>query len=80
MLKAWLKPWLEEVYTVIGNIEGKLANLQAMQQKLQADSARAVIEKTFEDPKQAAAHCITEVVVIRVKLDELRANIFVPTK
>jgi len=54
VLKVRLKPWLEESYMVIGNVEGKLASLQATQQKLQADSTRAVTEQTTEDMKQAA--------------------------
>ena len=31
MLKVWLKPWLDESYSVTAFIEGKLANLQATQ-------------------------------------------------
>lgn len=80
VLKARLKPWLDEVFTVIGNIEDKLATLQAAQQKLQADSAGAVTEKKVEDAKQAAAQCMAEVEVIRVKLEGLRTKISVPTK
>jgi len=51
VLTARLKPWLEEAYVIIGNIEGKLANLQAMQQQLQADNTGAVTEKIVEDAK-----------------------------
>jgi len=34
VLRARLKPWLEEAYIVIGNVEGKLVTLQAMQQQV----------------------------------------------
>lgn len=44
VLKAHLKPWLDEAYLVTTSIEGKLASLQATQQKLQADSSRPGIE------------------------------------
>ena len=54
-LKMQLKPWLEEAYAITGNNEGKIATLQAMQQKLQANSAGAVTKKTVEDAKQVAA-------------------------
>jgi len=45
-------------------MEGKLVTLQAMQQKLQAENAGAVTEKTIEDAKQAVAQCMAEVAVI----------------
>jgi len=50
------------------------------QQQLEADNTGAVTEKTVEDMKQAAAHCIAEVAVIKVEMDGLRAKIFAPTK
>jgi len=53
---------------MIGSIEGKLATLQATQQKLQADSSGAVTEQMVEDAKQVAAQCTAEVAVIRVEL------------
>lgn len=34
VLKARLKPWLDEAYTVTRYIEGNLVNLQETQQKL----------------------------------------------
>lgn len=37
MLKAHMKPWLDEAYAIITTIEGKLASLHETQQKLQAD-------------------------------------------
>lgn len=64
----------------MGNIESKLANLQATQQQLQADNIGVVTEKIVEDAKQAAAQCTAKVAVIRVELDELCAKIFAPTK
>ena len=51
VLKAGLKPWLEEAYTVTGNIEGKLVTLQEMQQKLQFNIIGVVTKKTIEDAK-----------------------------
>lgn len=44
VLKARLKPWIDEAYMVIESIEGKLVTLQATQQKLQAYSSGAVTE------------------------------------
>jgi len=44
VLKARLRPWLDEAYSIMACIEGKLANLQATQQKLQADSSGPVTE------------------------------------
>jgi len=34
MMNARMNPWVDEAYTVIGSIEGKLATLQVMQQKI----------------------------------------------
>jgi len=53
--------------------------LQVMQQKLQADNTRVVIEKIVEDAKQAIAQCTAEVAVIRIKLDGLHAKISMTT-
>jgi len=39
-----LKPWLDEAYSVIASIEGKLSILQATQQKLQVDISRPTTE------------------------------------
>lgn len=51
ILKVRLKPWLDEAYVVIWNIEVNIANLQEMQKNLQAESAGVVTEKTMEDTK-----------------------------
>ena len=51
MLKAHLKPWLDEAYLVMTSIEGKLANLQATQQKLQADNLGPATEQLVEEAK-----------------------------
>ena len=80
VLMAWLKPWLEEAYAVTGIIEGKLETLQAMQQKLQADSAGAVTEKIMEDAKHVATQCTAKVAVIWVELDGIRAKISMSTE
>jgi len=64
VLKAHLKPWLDEAYLVTASIEGKLANLQSTQQKLQADSSGPATEQLVEEVKQAAAQCTDEVTVI----------------
>ena len=69
VLKPRPKPLLDEAYMVTGSIERKLATLQVMQQKLQADNSGAV-----------TAQCTTEVVVIRVKLEGLHSNISTPTE
>lgn len=55
MLKARLKPWLDEAYSVIASIKHKLAGLQATQQKLQSDSLGLAIEQLVEEVKQAVA-------------------------
>ena len=65
MLKAILKPWLDESYAVTGNIEGKLATMQETQQKLHTNSIGGVTEHTMEDAKQAAAQCTTKVAIIQ---------------
>eukprot|EP00253_Pinus_taeda_P033646 PITA_33646 len=80
VLKARLKPWLDEAYAVIGSIEGKLVTLQVMQQKLQVNSTREVTEQTVEYTKQVAAQCTAEVAVILVELQGLHAKISVPTE
>lgn len=54
VLKARLKPWLDEAYMVIASIEGKLVTLQATQQKIQADNSGAVTQQMVEDTKQVA--------------------------
>lgn len=64
MLKARLKPLLDEAYTTIGSIEGKLVTLQATQQKLQVDSSGAVTKQMIKDMMQVVAQCTTEVAVI----------------
>ncbi len=51
VMKVILNPWLEEAYTFTGNIEGRLATLQVMQQKHQPHSAGTVTEKIVEDTK-----------------------------
>jgi len=51
MLKARLKPWLDEAYIVTSSIEAKLVTLQVMQQNLQADSLGAMTEQMIEDVK-----------------------------
>lgn len=51
VLKARLKPWLDEAYTVTSSIEGNFANLQASQHKLQVDNSRAVTEQMVKDVK-----------------------------
>ena len=64
VLKARLKPSLDEAYTVIGFIEGKLTTLKSTQQKLQANNSRAVTEKMVKDTKQAVVQCIDEDAII----------------
>lgn len=54
-MKVRLKLWLDEAYSVTTSIEGKLANLQATQQKLQPDSLGLATEKLVEEVKQEAA-------------------------
>lgn len=80
VLMAQLKPWLGEAYEVTGNIEGKLATLQEMQQNLQADNIGAVMEKIVEDAKQVTTQWMTKVVVIRIQLDGIYAKISMPTE
>ena len=80
MLKARVKPWLDEAYVVTTSIEGKLANLQATQQKLQADSSGPVTEQLVEEVKQATAQCTVEVAVIQVELGGLCAKISTPAE
>ena len=62
---------MEEAYAVTGNIEGKLATLQATQQNLQDDSAGVVTKKTIEDVKQATSQCTAKVAIIQVELEEI---------
>ena len=52
VLKARLKPWLDEAYMIMITIEGKLANLQETQQKLQANSAGPATKQLVEEIKQ----------------------------
>jgi len=80
VLKARLKPYLDETYTVTGSIEGILATLEATQQKLQASNAGLVTEQTVEDTKQVDGQCTTEFVVIQVELKGIRKNISTPNK
>ena len=63
-MKARLKLWLDEAYLVMTSIEGKLASLQATQQKLQVDNSGLAIEQLVEEVKKAATQCIAEVSVI----------------
>lgn len=79
VLKARLKPWLDEAYAVTWNIEGKFVTLQATQKKFQADNIGVVTEKRVEDTKQVAAQCRTKVAIIWVKLEGLHTKISAPT-
>ena len=80
VLKARLKPWLDEAYTLTTSIEGKLAILQETQQNLQPNSSGVVTKQMVEDTKQAVAQCTDEVVVMRVELGGLCIKISTPTK
>jgi len=80
MLKACLKPWLDEAYLITTSIEGNLASVQETQQKLQADSAGPTTEQLVEEIKQAVAQCTAEVAAVQVELGGLRAKISVPTE
>lgn len=71
MLKVLLKPWLDEAYSVMTSIEGKLASLHATQQKLQADSSAPATEHLVEELKQVATQCTAEVTFIQVELGGL---------
>lgn len=66
--EARLGPWLYEAYVLITTIEGKLANLQATQQKITTDSVGPTIEKLVEQGKKAATQCDAEVLVVQVEL------------
>lgn len=44
VLKARLKPWMDEAYVIMAYIDGKLATLQETQKKLQVDSSGVVTE------------------------------------
>lgn len=79
VLKARLKPWLDEAYAVMAYIEGKLATMQETQQELQADSSRSITQQIVEEAKQVTTQCTVEVVVIQAELGGLRAMIFAPT-
>ena len=80
VLKVRLKPWLDEAYTVMASIEGKLVTLQETQQKLKINSSGEVSEQMVEEAKQVAAQCTAEVAVIHVEMGGLCTKIFVPTK
>lgn len=80
VLKARLKPSLEEAYAIKRNIEHKLVTLQAMQQKLQVVSVGVVTKQTVEDVKQTIAQCTAKVAVIWVALEGLRTKISAPTE
>lgn len=64
---------------VIASIEGNLVNLEATQQKLQADSLGAVTKQMVEEAKQVATHCTVEVAIIQVDLGGLCVKISAPT-
>lgn len=80
VLKAQPKPWLDEAYTVTTSFEGKLATLQATQQKIQDGSSGAMTKQMVEDTKQATTQCTVKVAVIRVELEGLRVKISAPTE
>ena len=42
VLKACLQPWIDEAYTIMASIEGKIMKLEATQQKIQGSSSAAV--------------------------------------
>jgi len=69
---------LDEAYSITTSIEGKLAHLQETQQKLQIDSSGPVIEKLFEEVKQAGTQCTAKVSVIQGKMGGLHTNISTP--
>lgn len=61
-------------------IEGKLANLQVTQQKLQVDNLRPITEQFVEETKYVAAQCTTEAIIIQVELGGLHTNISAPAE
>lgn len=64
----------------MASIEGKLANLQLTQQKLQANNFRPATEKLVEEVKQGIAQCIVKVSIIQVEMGGICAKISMPVE
>jgi len=43
-----LRPWIDEAYTIMTSIEGKLTKLQVAQQNIQSSSSVAATEQRME--------------------------------
>ncbi|MCY6488434.1 hypothetical protein, partial [Actinobacillus pleuropneumoniae] len=65
MLKAHLKPWLDEAYFIKTTIQGKMAILQKTQQKIKSDNTGPATEQLVEEMKQVATQCTTKVAIVQ---------------
>lgn len=80
VLKARIGPWLDEAYVLTTTIEGKLASLQATQQKIQSHSIGPQMEQLVEEMKQVATQCTAKVTVVQVELGGLHDKISTPAE
>ena len=79
VLKARVRPRIDLAFTITTKIEGKLAQMQGMQEWVQGSNANTtVLEQRVQEIQQAAAQCTVDLAIVRGELEGLRMKISAP--
>jgi len=61
-----IQPWINEAFTIMADIKGKLTNIQGMHTFMQRSTQDIeVLEQHMQQIQQAAAQCIADLHIVR---------------